>query len=111
MKDFKFYLDQWGVQDKIYNNSPGLNQLEKSVMEKALNEVNAAFVQEFGKIGNFRLEYKRQRVKGKGAKYVNGTRPVYQIVAQDSTTRIILRNYALKYGQNWLDKFNKGMKF
>lgn len=111
MKDFKFYLDQWGVQDVIYNKRPGLNQLEKQIMEKALNEASAAFVQDFGKIGKFELKYTRQKIKGRGARYVSGTRPVYQIVAADASTAIVIRNHNKKNNDDWLGKFSKNAKF
>ncbi len=111
MKDFKFHLDQWGVQEVIYNNRPGLNILEKEKMEKALANVQAAFVQDFGTVGNFELQFIRQKIEGKGARYVNGTRPVYRVVPTDAKTRIIIRNHNLKHNDNWLGKFGKQLKF
>ena len=106
MKDFRFYLEQPGVQLEIYNNRPGLNQLEKEIMEKTLSQVQASFLQDFGTEGSFEIKFIRQKVGGKGARYVNGTKPVYKIVATDAKTGAILKQHP-----KWLDRFSKYAKF
>lgn len=105
MKDFKFYLDQWGVQDVIYQKNTELTTIERQVMERALSEVQNSFVQDFGTEGTFELKFIRQKIGGKGARYVNGTRPVYRISAGDKKTGAILKAHPL-----WLDRFNKKAK-
>lgn len=105
MKDFGFYLDQWGVQEEIYTNRPGLNMLEKQIMEKALSEITAGFLQEFGTEGKFELKFIRQKIGGKGARYVSGTRPVYKIVAADAKTGAILKAHP-----KWLEKYSKNAR-
>lgn len=111
MKDFKFHLDQWGVQEVIYASNAHLTNLEKEQMEKALGRIQAAFVQDFGTTGSFDLQFIRQKIGGKGARYVNGIRPVYRAVATDAKTRTILKRHNLKHNENWLGKFGNQLKF
>lgn len=105
MKDFKFHLDQWGVQEVVYAQNTELTTLEKHTMEKALSEVKAAFIQEFGTEGNFEIKFQRVKIGGKGARYVNGTRPVYKIVAADSKTGALLKRQP-----GWLARFSQNAK-
>lgn len=103
-KDVKFYLDQAGVRDVVYQGGK-LKNIEREVMERALSEVRAAFLQEFGFEGNFNLEFRYSKVGGKGAGYVNGVRPNYRIRAADARTGAVL-----KRNPGWLGRFAKNAK-
>lgn len=103
-KNIKFYLEQPGVQEVIYRGSK-LRNIEREVMERALSEVRAAFLQEFGFEGSFNLAFLYTKVGGKGIGYVNGSRPVYRIKATDAKTGAVL-----KRNPGWLDRFSKEAK-
>lgn len=104
--DVKFFIDQPGVQESIYQSNKKLQSLERDVMERALSEVRAAFLQEFGFEGSFNLSFQWNKVGGKGAQYIpGGVRPVYKIRAADAATAATLKRHP-----GWLDKFSKGAK-
>ena len=105
MKDFRFHLDQWGVQEVVYAQNTELTTLEKQTMEKALSEVNASFIQDYGTEGSFEIKFIRVKIGGKGARYVNGTRPVYKITAGDAKTGAILKAHP-----GWLARFSQNAK-
>lgn len=101
----KFYLSQPGVQQAVYK-SVKLEHLERDVMEKALAEVSAAFLQDFGFAGAFRLEFVHRKVGGKSASYIpSATRPVYKVTADNAQTAAIL-----KQNPGWLARFAKNAK-
>lgn len=106
MSKIKFYLEQQGVQQVIYNNNSALEGLERQAMESAKGQVEAAFLRDFGTPGNFEINFVRTKVGGKGAAYVNGTRPVYRLVAADKKTAGLLASKP-----RWLDQFSHGAKF
>ncbi len=100
-----FYLDLDGVREVIYKGDK-IKEVEKQTMERALSEVKAQFLQDFGFEGSFRLEFQYQKVGGKTASYVGGAvRPVYKISASDARTGAIL-----KARPGWLAQFSKGAK-
>lgn len=101
----KFYLSQPGVQQAVYK-SVKLEHLERDVMEKALAEVSAAFLQDFGFAGAFRLEFVNRKVGGKSASYIpSAIRPVYKVIADNAQTAAIL-----KQNPGWLARFAKNAK-
>lgn len=101
----KFSLDVAGVQQVVYGSSK-LNGIERQVMERALSEAKATFLQEFGTDGNLVLEYLSRPVGGKTAQYLPGARrPVYRIRAGDAKTGAIL-----KARPGWLAKFSREAK-
>lgn len=105
MPKIKFYLEQQGVQQVIYNNTQ-LEKLEQQVIENAKSQAEAAFLRDFGRQGNFEIKFIRVKVGGKGAAYVNGTRPVYRLVPADNETAALLKKQP-----GWLAQFNQGAKF
>lgn len=105
MSNVKFYLEQQGVQQVIYNNTQ-LEKLEQRVMENAKSQAEAAFLRDFGTAGHFEIKFIRVKVGGKGAAYVNGTRPVYRLVPADAGTAALLKKQP-----RWLAQFNQGAKF
>lgn len=106
MSKIKFYLEQYGVQQVIYNNNSQLEALERQVIESAKSQIEAAFLRDFGTAGNFEIRFIRTKVGGKGAAYVNGTRPVYRLVAADKKTAGLLKSKP-----RWLEQFSQGAKF
>jgi len=102
----KFYLDQPGVQEVIYSNNTELTKLEQRAIENALAQVEAQYLQSFGEPGNFEIKFVRTKVGGKGAGFINGTRPTYRIVAADSHTAARLKSYP-----GWLGQFSANAKF
>lgn len=105
MPKIKFYLEQQGVQQVIYNNAK-LESLERQVIEGAKSQVEAAFLRDFGTVGHFEIKFVRTKVGGKGAAYVNGTRPVYRLVPADAGTTALLKKQP-----RWLEQFSQGAKF
>ena len=105
MPKIKFYLEQQGVQQVIYNNAK-LESLERQVIEGAKSQVEAAFLRDFGTVGHFEIKFVRTKVGGKGAAYVNGTRPVYRLVPADAGTTTLLKKQP-----RWLEQFSQGAKF
>jgi|GEM_PF-1372766 len=101
-KNVKFYLDQTGVQKAIYKSSR-LKDAERDVMERALSETRAAFLNEFGFQGEFILEYREAKVN---SRYISGIRPTYRIKAGDARTGAVL-----KRNPGWLSRFSSGASF
>ena len=71
---------------------PEIAKLEQDIMMSKLNEVEAAFLQEFGFQGHFEV----QRVDTQSKR----SRTTYRIVASDKRT-----GAALKSNSGWLGKF------
>lgn len=105
MGKIKFYLEQPGVQQVIYNNNTSLESLERQVIENAKSEVEAAFLRDFGVPGSFEIKFIRTKVGGKGAAYVNGTRPTYRLEPADKRTSEFLKKQPL-----WLAQFSRNAK-
>lgn len=94
MANFKLKINQSGVREAILKGNAKLKSLEQDVMMRALSEVKAAFIQDFGTPGEFTLKYDPWP-----------TRSGYQIQAADARTRAILKAHP-----RWLDRFSKGAK-
>lgn len=94
MANFKLKINQSGVREAILKNNNKLKSLERDVMMRALSEVKAAFIQDFGTPGEFTLKYDPWP-----------TRSGYQILANDAKTTAILKRHP-----RWLDRFSKGAK-
>ena len=103
MKDFKFYLDQQGVQEVIYHSTK-LSETERQIYERALSQATASFLQEFGTEGKFVVEFKRAKVSHIKAQ-AGATRPTYRIKAADAKTGAILKAHP-----GWLARFNQNAK-
>ena len=101
MNKIKVYIEQSDVQAVVYRN-PKLQNLERDFMERALGEVRAAFLNEFGTEGKFNLQFRWGKVN---SPYVNGVRPVYKVVAADAKTTAIL-----KRNPGWLARFSQGAR-
>lgn len=99
----KFYLDTQGVKQAIYQNEP-LAQLEKQAMEKQLSQVQAAFRNDFGFEGKFRVEFMYRPATAKRAPS-GAVRPVYRLYADDARTTL-----ALKKQPGWLARFSANAK-
>lgn len=99
----KFYLDTQGVKQAIYQNEP-LAQLEKQAMEKQLAQIQAAFLQDFGFEGKFRVEFMYRPATAKRAPS-GAVRPVYRLYGDDARTIM-----ALKKQPGWLARFSADAK-
>lgn len=93
----KIYLNNEGMESIM--KSDKISSMEQNIMMNKLDQVRAAFLQEFGFEGNFEIK----SVTTTGSFHTttwHGGRTSYRIVAADSKTTA-----ALKRQPRWLDKF------
>ena len=95
MGDVKFWLDQAGVSDVILMKNAKVDSLEREIMMNTLDEVRAAFLQEFGFQGEFNLSYEPTRLRSR-----------FKIKAANARTGAVLKAHP-----GWLGRFSGGAKF
>lgn len=94
MGDVKFWLDQAGVSDVILMKNAKVDSLEREIMMNTLDEVRAAFLQEFGFQGEFNLSYEPTRLRSR-----------FKIKAANARTGAVLKAHP-----GWLGKFTQNAR-
>ena len=93
----KIYLENEGIESIMKSNK--ISSMEQNIMMNKLDQVKAAFLQEFGFEGNFEIKAVTTTGAFRSTTW-HGGRTSYRILAADSKTAT-----ALKRQPKWLDKF------
>lgn len=94
MGEIKFWLDQAGVNDVILMKNAKVDSLEREIMMRTLDEVRAAFIQDFGFQGDFDISYEPTKLRSR-----------FKIKATSPRTGAVL-----KANPGWLGRFSQGAK-
>lgn len=94
MGDTKFYLDQPGVNKVILMKNAKVEAIEREVMMRTLDQVKAAFLQEFGFEGGFEISYEPTKLRSR-----------FKLRATNART-----GATLKANPGWLGKFTQNAR-